>query len=92
MTWCSQDDCFKFDCAFSDEIPEKITRRIILSIYSRIFDLLGLIQQFVLHLKLIIQELSLLGLSWDEEVPISVKKDWNKWLSGIKAISNFDFS
>ena len=68
MTWSSQNDCFKFDCSFSNEIPEKLTRRIILSIYSRIFDPLGFIQPFVLHPKLIVQELSHLGLSWDNEV------------------------
>ena len=49
MTWCSQDDYFKFDCLFSDEIPEKLTRRVILSMYSRIFYPLGCIQPFVLH-------------------------------------------
>ena len=38
VTWSSQNDCLKFDCSFSNEIPEKLTRRIILSIYSRIFD------------------------------------------------------
>ena len=60
-------------------------------LYSRIFDPLGFTQPFVLQLKLIIQELCRLGLSWDEEVPINVKRDWNKWLSGIKDISNFNF-
>ena len=25
MTWCSQDDCFRFDCSFSDEHPVKLT-------------------------------------------------------------------
>ena len=58
MTWCSQDDCFKFDCSFSDEIPAKLTRRVILSVYSRIFDPLDFIQLFVLRPKFIIQELS----------------------------------
>ena len=32
-----------------------------------------------------------MGLSWDDEVPIEVKSDWNKWLYGIKDISNFNF-
>ena len=57
MTWCSQDDCFRFDCSFSDEHPEKLTRDVILSVYSRIFDPLGFIQPFILQPKLIIQQL-----------------------------------
>ena len=24
MTWCSQEDCFKFNCSFSDKLPEKL--------------------------------------------------------------------
>ena len=62
MTWCSQDDCFKFNCSFSDKLPEKLMRRVILSVYSRIFDLLSFIQPFNLQPKLIIQELCRLGL------------------------------
>ena len=61
MTWSSQNDCFKCNCSFSNEILERLTHRIILSVYSRIFDPLGFIQPFVLHPKLIIQELSCLG-------------------------------
>ena len=69
MSWCSQDDCFRFDCSFSDDVPVKLTRRIVLSAYSHIFDSLGFIQTLILQSKLIIQELSRLGLSWDEEMP-----------------------
>ena len=74
MTWSSQNDCFKFDRSFSNEIHERLTRRIILSICSRIFDPLGFIQPFVLHPNLIIQELRRLGLSWDDEVLPNIKK------------------
>ena len=76
---------------FSDEHPVKLTRRVILSVYSRIFDPLGFVQPFILQPKLIIQELCRLGLSWDDEVPVEVSKEWHKWLSGIKDIANFSF-
>ena len=26
MTWNSQSDCFQFNCSFSNESPEKLTR------------------------------------------------------------------
>ena len=76
MTWCSQDDCFKFDPSFSDEHPERFTRRVILSIYSRIFDPLGFIQPFILQPKLIIQELCRSELAWDDEVPMEVRNGY----------------
>ena len=75
MVWDTAIACFRFICSFADEKFEKLTRRIILSTYSRIFDPLGFIQPFVLHHKLIIQELSRLGLSWDDEVQPNNKKE-----------------
>ena len=75
MIWKSDSDCSKFDCSFTDEDAGKITRRRILSVYSRIFDPLGFIQPFILKPKLIIQELSRLKLLWDDDVPESIKSD-----------------
>ena len=74
MSWCSQDDCFRFDCSFSDDVPVKLTIRVVLLAYSHIFDPLGFILSFILQPKLVIQELSRLGLSWDEEVPQNITK------------------
>ena len=91
MTWKSDSDCFKFDCSFTTESEEKVTRRRILSVYSRIFDPLGFIQPFILKPKLIIQELSHLKLLWDDEIPDSLKNDWRVWLSEITGISKFEF-
>ena len=48
-------------------------------------------QPFILQSKLTIQGLYHLGLSWDDEVPAEVSKEWYKWLSGIKDIANFSF-
>ena len=69
----------------------KLTRQVILSVYSQIFDPLGFVQPFILQPKLIIQELCRLGLSWDDEVPAEIGKEWHKWLAGIKEIANYSF-
>ena len=71
MTWKSDIDCFKFNCSFTAESEEKVTRRRILSIYSRIFDPLEFIQPFILKPKLIIQDLRHFTLLWDDEIPDS---------------------
>ena len=69
MTCDASLDCFKFACSFSDVKINKLTRRVILSIYSQVFDPLGFIQPFILRPKLLIQELSHLKLGWDDIVP-----------------------
>ena len=91
MSWISMGDYFHFDCAFVDNPPVKLTRRVILSVYSRIFDPLGFVQPFILQPKLIIQELCRLGLSWDEVVPVEIAKEWGKWLTGINKVSEYNF-
>ena len=92
MTWSSSDDCFRFNCSFLDNPPVRLTRRVLLSVYSRIFDPLGFVQPFILQPKIIIQELCRLGLSWDEEVPTEIGNDWRKWLSNIEKIADYNFS
>ena len=49
-------------------------------------------QPFILQPKLIIQKLCRLGLSWDEAVPEEIAKEWNKWLTGIGKVSEYNFS
>ena len=91
MSWVSKNDCFHFDCSGIDNPPVKLTRRVILSIYSKIFDPLGFVQPFILKPKLIIQELCRLGLSWDEAVPEEIAKEWNKWLTSIGKVADYEF-
>ena len=92
MSWISSSDCFHFDCACIDNLPSKLTRRVILSVYSKIFDPLGFVQPFILQPKLIIQKLCQLGLSWDEAVPEEITKEWNKWSNEICKVSDYNFS
>ena len=91
MIWDTSANCFKFICSFTNEHIEKLNRRITFLTYSRIFYPFGSVQPFILQPKLIIQELCRLGLSWDDEVPAEIGKEWRKWLSGIKDIANFSF-
>ena len=49
-----------------------VTKRIVLSCIARIFDPLGLISPFVMFCKILFQEIWLLGLNWDEELPIDI--------------------
>ena len=68
MSWEASLDCFQFVCSLSNENVSKLTRCVVVSLYSRIIDPLGFIQPFILHPKLLIQELSCLKIGWDDVV------------------------
>ena len=59
--------------------------------YCRIFDPLGFIQPFILKPKLLIQDLSRLKYSWDDEVPSHIQKEWLTGFSEISEMVNFKF-
>ena len=91
MVWNAFMDCFKFVCGFSEEKAEKLTRRVILSMYSRIFDPLGLIQPFILSPKLLIQSLSCLKLGWDDSMSEDNEVVWKKWFGCVKKLAEYEF-
>ena len=91
MVWNALSDCFQFVCSFSKEPIQILTRRIILSMYSRIFDPVGFLSPFILGPKLLIQELSRIKVDWDNPVPESVDTTWHKWFANIGKVSDLKF-
>lgn len=65
--WNSSDDVFKYTTSSN---PHKIlTKRLVLSIISQVFDPLGLIGPVILKAKLFMQSLWQIKTGWDEPVP-----------------------
>lgn len=68
LIWCPVQDNLMFNVKnISDS--KGITKRIILSNSSKIFDPLGLISPCVVVIKMLLQQLWLEKLSWDDQVP-----------------------
>lgn len=55
------------------------TKRTLLSAISKVFDPLGLVSPFILMAKLIMQELWLLGASWDDQLSEETLRHWKQW-------------
>ena len=91
MIWDVDSDCFKFVYKNNDNIQKDGTRRNILSVYSSIFDPLGLIQPFILKPKLLIQDLSRLKCGWDEKIPEKINNEWQTWRKEISKITDYVF-
>ena len=75
LHWNPSSDIFTFllDMNF-DQL--KVTKRNILSVSARLFDPLGLLCPVVVKAKILLQELWILKLDWDESIPQHLHTDW----------------
>ncbi|XP_073821413.1 uncharacterized protein [Musca autumnalis] len=73
--WAPRNDVFKFyiEGGFQDM---KATKRHILSISSRLFDPLGLLCPIITKAKMLLQELCINKLDWDESIPMRLNSAW----------------
>ncbi|XP_073821565.1 uncharacterized protein [Musca autumnalis] len=73
--WAPRSDVFKFyvEGGFQDM---KATKRHILSISSRLFDPLGLLCPIITKTKMLLQELWINKLDWDESIPMRLNTAW----------------
>ncbi|KAI5632257.1 pao retrotransposon peptidase domain-containing protein [Phthorimaea operculella] len=60
------------------EVPDEFTKRTVLSVISKIFDPLGLLSPCVIVFKMLLQDLWLHKLSWDERVPSTIRPEFLK--------------
>ncbi|XP_071830918.1 uncharacterized protein [Apostichopus japonicus] len=85
IKWMVSRDEFFF--ALEKDFGGLLTRRRMLSIVSSIFDPLGLISPVVLSGKLLFQEATARGLSWDEEIPPDIVRAWDTWAQSLSSVS-----
>lgn len=62
---------------------EKMTKREILGEIARLFDPLGLVAPVVVTAKIIMQQLWLTGLNWDDELPQDTSELWHSYQSEL---------
>ncbi|XP_037930865.1 uncharacterized protein LOC119665702 [Teleopsis dalmanni] len=74
MVWKPKSDLF----CFQYEIPthDIHTKRSVLSTVAKIFDLLGLLSPIIVRCKILIQEIWIQNLSWDETLPPKLLTSW----------------
>ena len=69
-------------------IPDLLTKRVILSIISSIYDLFGFLSPYVIRGKILMQEIWKLQIGWDEAVPLNIKNSFLKWYDEFKQIAD----
>lgn len=86
LGWYNQSDTLHFHTEYTND-SRQLTKRIILSEVSKIFDPLGLLSPYVMTAKVLLQRLWLLKLDWDDMLPSDVTRSWAQFVNGIALLS-----
>lgn len=75
LSWNLKEDNFHYSLNFPP-MPKNITKRTILADLQRLFDPLGWIAPAVVSAKMLIQQLWLEGVKWDDKIEDRLEKRW----------------
>ncbi|GFV84848.1 integrase catalytic domain-containing protein [Trichonephila clavipes] len=86
ISWGIARDVFYFDIESMLSFISKRTdtKRVLLQVAGRIFNPLGIIAPYMIRLKILIQNVWEMGLLWDQEMPLIIKKPFNEWCYELK--------
>ncbi|XP_067208464.1 uncharacterized protein [Linepithema humile] len=87
--WNPVEDMFQYKISVDMKQNQRVTKRIIMAVISRIFDPLGFLGPIVILAKLIIQRLWNLQVNWDESLPFELHTDWTRYKSQIMQLNEF---
>ena len=88
MKWLATSDALSFSIA---SLPDGlcITKRIVLSYLSRLFDPLGIAAPYVMGIKCLFQDLWHAGLQWDDELPSEFCVQFLRWVDGLQVLQQW---
>ena len=84
MQWDTASDSFYFEAQSMSNML--YTKRLVLSFIARIFDPLGFLNPFTVLIKVLFQDLWMLGLDWDEQLPPEFQRKMHAWVEGFQKI------
>lgn len=89
LSWNIKNDTFEYNVKLP---PQKlpVTKRVILSDISRLFDPLGWISPVIIQAKIYMQKLWLEGLQWDDELGDDLLKEWTGFRASLPALNKFE--
>lgn len=89
LRWFPDHDYFAFQVN-PDNRP--CTKRNILSSIARLFDVLGLVAPMILYAKLLIKDLWLAKIGWDDIPPLRIVRLWEQFQTELPEVSQLQFA
>lgn len=87
LTWNRCDDSYHYTVTLP-ALHRSVTKRHIISHIARLFDPLGWVAPVIIVAKIIIQKIWLAGITWDEEVPETILKEWITYRDSLKDLKH----
>ncbi|XP_063372557.1 uncharacterized protein LOC134660706 [Cydia amplana] len=88
ICWNPTKDTFTF--RYETTQHNKITKRILLSEISKVFDPLGWVAPVVTKMKLLFQSVWKSKMEWNSEVPEDIYKKWNKVQTDLNKLNEYE--
>ncbi|XP_062556699.1 uncharacterized protein LOC134221525 [Armigeres subalbatus] len=92
LSWLPHEDIFTFAIQFRENLKRLLdgntypTKRELLSLVMSIFDPLGLVANFVIHGKILVQEVWRSGSTWDDKIPELLFASWSRWVRALHSL------
>ena len=90
IKWDQNNDQLLFSYVGNENVGNRTTKRTILSMSSSLFDPLGLICPLIVTAKIILQELWLIKIDWDESVPQHIYSAWQSFIQNLSLLQSFE--
>ncbi|XP_062714155.1 uncharacterized protein LOC115260572 [Aedes albopictus] len=93
MAWIQEKDEFVFSLNFCEKVRILLdgdaipTKREMLRLVMSLYDPLGLVASFVIHGKILIQEVWRTETDWDSNIPGEIATRWMEWLTVLKSMT-----
>ncbi|XP_065085675.1 uncharacterized protein LOC135707720 [Ochlerotatus camptorhynchus] len=94
IVWRPEEDVFTFPMTFKDELKPytggdvRPTKRTALKCLMSLFDPLGLVAPFIVHGKILLQEIWRTGSQWDDEISDECFQLWTRWIQLFPKIAS----
>ncbi|XP_051167791.1 uncharacterized protein LOC127285698 [Leptopilina boulardi] len=87
ILWDSSVDYFAFNNPQKTHISEDATKRIISSTIAKLYDPLGWLAPITVVAKIMLQDISILRIDWDVELPTEVQERWTQYYQSLAGLS-----
>ena len=88
INWLPDEDVYSFKIQENEcKLPQKVTKRSVASDAAKLFDPIGWISPVIIRAKILLQNLWLLRLDWDDEIPEELAASWLEFKAELSALT-----